>query len=178
MPVGSEALAARRRQASVTTSIADLRTEIQMLRAQLDLNPRGVPVGGWDEITSSTGSVGGTPTDTGLECTFEAIPGRLYQYTCEGLALLSGGATGDVMQMLLTDGAGVAVDNMQTGVAVGANAQAWFSILHHESFDTSGPVTRKIQIVRNTGAGTVVLFASATYRVQLVVIDIGPDRIP
>lgn len=126
------------------------------------------------ETTTSQNTITTLVDLTGLSVTWAALTGRRYRITL--FAEVNGTAAGDLGVAYITTDANVEVRRhvFTVPALVGGVGYSAIQTSRVES-GLSGSVTRKARLQRNSGAGSVSLFASATTPAHLIVEDIGPS---
>ena len=129
-----------------------------------NLLPRGI-VGVATKTAAQTG-ISSTVDITSLTLTWTATSTRYYRTTVFCIAQQNTSAGN--AQIILTDGSG---NTKSKSLYLQAAADYWTSTVVAVETGLSGSVTRKVQA--NTSAGTMSIYADATYPALILVEDIG-----
>lgn len=130
--------------------------------------PRG-PQGTPASTTASTATTTTTTIDAGLSVTFTAVAGRKYEHRISAHWLSD--AVSTELQCRITDGSNTVLARFNV-VCAAANI-ADHRYIEWTETPTSGSTTRKIRLLRTSGAGNVSRFADSDRASTYEIRDVG-----
>lgn len=126
--------------------------------------------------TSSASSTTTSTTDwSGLSVTWTAINNRVYRTMASGMITSNNTGGSDYASLIITDGSNTQLAGAQ---AIVQNTVYEGRFVQYLEAGVTGSQTRKVRILRNSGAGSVSGYASATWQASIVVEDLGPSGAP